>query len=370
MRIFRSILLAALMLSGMTLMAQETSFKGKMVGAKGEMIVLANQAKGLTPVDTVMIAENGEFQFAVKSERPALYVVMLNTPERPMFYIMAVPKEKVTMELVAHPETNQIEMTSVKGSKEMEAYYQFSKVIEKHQMRLHEFNNEYTSAGVTEERKKELRDATMAEMKEQDMEVEQVIRKNKNMLFAAFMVTYFHKVESEKVALYGEVRDALIGKYPDDPMVKNVDGVVKRNIGPGMEAPEIAMKDADGNIRKLSDLRGKVVLIDFWASWCAPCRAEMPNVVRMYQKYHEAGLEIYSVSMDSKRDAWTNAIRNMGMSWENHVSDLQGWTSSGGAAYGVTSIPATFLIDQNGKIIAKNLRGEALGQKLNEIFGF
>ena len=133
-------------------------------------------------------------------------------------------------------------------------------------------------------------------------------------------------------------------------------------LGIGDKAPEIAMRDPQGNIRKLSDLKGKVVLIDFWASWCRPCRMENPNVVKTYNEYKDVrfkngnGFEVFSVSLDQNKDD--------GLVWENHVSDLQGWRNAAGQTYGVNSIPATYLIDGEGNIIKKNLRGQALRNTL------
>jgi peroxiredoxin len=134
-------------------------------------------------------------------------------------------------------------------------------------------------------------------------------------------------------------------------------------------APDIQLEDPNGNIIALSSLRGQVVLLDFWASWCKPCRQENPNVVAAYEKYKNEGFTIYSVSLDENRAAWVKAIEVDNLSWVNHVSDLKGWHSSAATLYGVQSIPSSFLIDRNGLIIAQNLRGAALEQKLQDVFG-
>lgn len=141
----------------------------------------------------------------------------------------------------------------------------------------------------------------------------------------------------------------------------------------GDTAPELAFEGPDGKSYKLSALRGKVVLIDFWASWCMPCRRENPNVVSAYEKYSKAkfkdakGFDIFSVSLDKSRDKWIEAIAQDNLTWKNHVSDLGGWESKPAEIYQVRSIPYSILIDQNGVILAKNLRGRNLHLALDEL---
>ncbi len=137
----------------------------------------------------------------------------------------------------------------------------------------------------------------------------------------------------------------------------------------GVEAPDFTQNTVEDKPLSLKSLRGKVVLVDFWASWCGPCRRENPNVVAMYNKYNPKGFDILSVSLDSDKSRWMDAIAQDGLLWKNHVSDLKGWQNGVAAIYSVTSIPQTILIDKEGKIIARNLRGEQLGEVLKGLFG-
>ncbi len=136
----------------------------------------------------------------------------------------------------------------------------------------------------------------------------------------------------------------------------------------GSIPPPISLPDPKGKMHSLAEFKGKVVLIDFWASWCGPCREENPNVVRAYKEFHSKGFEILSVSLDKAAQAWKNAIIEDQLTW-THVSDLKFWQSKAAADYGVRSVPFAVLVDRDGKIVAKNLRGPALTQKLKEILG-
>ncbi len=199
-------------------------------------------------------------------------------------------------------------------------------------------------------------------------EIKQDILDNKDDIATLMFLDLFPK--DQNAALHETVINALYKKYPNHLIVKeryNVMNSPAGKTGIGAMAPELAFPDPEGNIRKLSDLRGKVVLIDFWASWCGPCRRESPNVRNVYKKYHDQGFEVFSVSLDRDGNSWKKAIKDDQLVWPNHVSDLKYWSSAAAAIYGVRSIPAMFLLDREGRIVAKDLRGAALENAVREL---
>lgn len=345
----RLTLLMALLLT-CNVMAQKTSLTLHVEGLpeQAKPVLCKVEGNNLVIVDTLENTTNSKkpAKIPLDIKAPTLFILQTTNRDGAVCHLMMEPGDKVQADIVhtvVDGEHAQFVVTSCKGSKNVEVYKQFNEII------LGAVN------------------PTMQALV--PGQIEKLLRDNSNVLVSAFLVTYFEQHFEQYATLYMAVRDGLIKQYPTNQFVTYIDTRLKGMLLPGMEAPEIAMKDADGNVRKLSDLRGSVVLVDFWASWCGPCRRENPNVVKIYKRYHDQGLEIYSVSLDKGRDAWLKAIRDDGLLWPNHVSDLNGWTSSGGKAYGIASIPATVLIDREGKIIARNLRGEELERAIAKALG-
>ncbi|MBQ4441041.1 MAG: TlpA family protein disulfide reductase [Bacteroidales bacterium] len=196
----------------------------------------------------------------------------------------------------------------------------------------------------------------------------ELIKSHKDDVAVLMFVDMFPR--EQNAALHEEVIQAQHVTNPDHPIVKerwNILNSPAHKTSIGAMAPDLAFPDPDGKIRKLSDLRGKVVLLDFWASWCGPCRRESPNVRNVYAKYHDQGFEVFSVSLDRDANNWKKAIADDKLVWPNHVSDLKYWSSEAAAIYGVRSIPSMFLIDREGRIVAKDLRGAALENAVREL---
>jgi len=164
-----------------------------------------------------------------------------------------------------------------------------------------------------------------------------------------------------------ELTNSFTGEAATSKTIKTIKEKIAtlEKVAIGQPAPDFTLNTPEGKPLSLSSFKGKVLIVDFWASWCGPCRGENPNVVKMYKKYHKKGLEILSVSLDSKKDAWLKAIKDDGLIW-NHVSDLKGWGSFAAKLYGVSGIPHIVLINKEGTIVAKNLRGEELEAKVRE----
>ncbi len=182
--------------------------------------------------------------------------------------------------------------------------------------------------------------------------------------------SYFVKVDSSLFPRYPhyEPVETLHRQVEELKMVYRDNPSTAAGTGENMVAPEIALPSPEGDTIRLSSTRGSIVLLDFWASWCGPCRAENPNLVEAYKKYHYLGFQIFQVSLDKTREAWLKGIKDDHLDKWIHVSDVKYWKSDVVPMYNIEAIPSNFLLDKEGRIIASNLRGGALDRKLEELF--
>ncbi|MFN8268034.1 MAG: TlpA disulfide reductase family protein [Chitinophagales bacterium] len=209
--------------------------------------------------------------------------------------------------------------------------------------------------------------------------IKDFINKEKNTDVACFALNYLGPMLQEEIPYLVDEIEKL---HKSDPESKYIDGWYKQmkqyrdamlqenegGVALNAQAPNIILQSPGGDTIQLKNLQGNYVLLDFWASWCNPCRMENPNVVALYKKYHDKGFEVFSVSLDANAEQWKKAIAKDGLIWKNHGCDFGGWNSAPAQQYHIESIPSTYLLDKTGKVIAKNLRGEALAAKLAELF--
>lgn len=364
----QSILLAAFL--GGTIMAQKPfafTVEGSVKNYTNRYIYLNHKWGEDFHTDSAKV-EGGKFKFSSKSQEPNMYWLTFtpnpNTQPNIVFYVDA-GKTIVEMNM------DSLQNLKVKGGQSQKDYEDYRIMMTVFSMQQQELVSQYNVARSNND---------MATMQAKQAEFEQLTKGVKDglkkfikdhpkspvsgyIIYAEFANPNFTMQEVEEaIALMDKAAmQTKFGKLAQE----RLDNL--RGTSIGYKATNFTQNTADGKPIKLSDYKGRVVLVDFWASWCGPCRAENPNVVAAYQKYKDKGFTVLGVSFDQSKEKWLDAVQKDQLTWD-HVSDLKGWGNEVGKIYNITSIPQNLLIDRDGKILDKNLRGPALEQKLSEIF--
>ena len=379
------VLLIGLLISSCKSQPDYFTISGELVNGKNEKLFFVElQTNKINVLDSTVLDNSGKFIFTGTTDYPRFYALRT----KPSNYITLIvnPFEQIVIKGdAADFGTNY----SVQGSEESNKIRLLRNRLTESVKRLDEIGAEFKSKIGTPEfnkAKDSLSKESLKIIESHKEYTKQFIIKNKNTLSG--LMALYQQIGARQYVLdpkadlkYFEMVDsALTENLPKSDAVKALHAQVQEikrqldsemelnsRLGMGTPAPEIALPNPLGDTILLSSLKGKFVLLDFWASWCRPCRLENPILVKNYAKYHEKGFEIYQVSLDKSRTAWESAIENDKLTWI-HVSDLLYWNSVPAKVYNIQGIPANFLLDKNGHIIAKNLRGDALEAKLSEIF--
>jgi thiol-disulfide isomerase/thioredoxin len=319
--------------------------------------------------DSTVIDDQGNFAFTYKVTETAFYRVRVNAQN-----MVTLVLEKDQKPIINGDGFNLMDTYSIEGSSESNRLKMFNLSYKINALIQDSLGRIYQANQNNPEIFRDLQIAKFTATNKMSQDFISLINENPSSLVSLAAVQQLDPKAYPE--LYKLVDEALMKSMPNSVYVlefhRKVESMI--NLFVGDPAPEITLNDTNGNPISLSSFKGKVVLLDFWASWCRPCRAENPNVVKAYNKYKSKGFDVFSVSLDgmpqqqNAKQNWLDAISLDGLIWKNHVSDLKGWDSSVVPLYGIEGIPFTLLIDKDGIIIGKNLRGKNLENKLAEIF--
>ena len=352
------------------------SISGKIEGAENQRIyVEAPSNRGMIQVADTLISSSGSFKLEGNIPDIGYYLLRVGENQSNIIPITLVPKDVLKINCTldnfsTEPNTSGTEWTS--------ALNDYLKLLKQFQI-----DKDVLEAKITEDTTDEINNQFLIIKSKLDSTIKTKMLNDPsnafNIVISSSLLpsSNFNNWDKDNLKIMKVIANAFELKYPRTSVSKSfrkqVDElesayIIFLNSNNGTrEAPEISANNPDGKPIKLSDLRGKIVLIDFWASWCAPCRKENPTIVKLYEKYKDKDFTILSVSLDQDLINWRGAIKIDGLKWPNHVSDLKGWGSEVISSYNFDEIPHTVLVNKEGKIIGQDLRGIELEQKIAEI---
>jgi thiol-disulfide isomerase/thioredoxin len=345
---------------------------GQVLGAANQKIYLeALVEKGKITLAETVTEVDGSFELSGNIKGMGLYQLTIGKKENKSIPLTLSPKDHVKIQAEYNSFERLPVITGTIWAKYITEYMRIFNEFAYQQIQL------MNTPGLSEEQQL----SKFYEIKKPlDNYSKSVLSKNPSNPSAIVLITTltpamgFDNWDTTNLSIFKKVENAFMSKYPSSPITKSIQQQAAqinqlysqyKSGKSGLNlAPEISLSNPDGKILNLSDLKGNVVLIDFWASWCGPCRRENPNVVKLYKKYASKGFTVFSVSLDDDVESWKRAIKSDGLIWPYHVSDLKKWDTPLINLYQFNSIPFTVLIDKKGNIIAKNLRGVELEEKI------
>jgi len=362
------------------------SISGTIDGAgDGEYLLLKEVKPGiLEPVDSVVPGKDGRFSFRSETGWPAFF--MLSMDDDDFLTMLIAPGEKIEVKAARN---SMARPSSVTGSEGTSVILGFRKDQDEVVAGLKKLTDTYNDS-IDSPRRPLLMDSLdrraadiVAGFRARALTL---LNENRSSMIPVYLLNQ-HVVSglelfepAKNPELFYSVDSTLYALYPESDLVLDLHSFVaglRKSVSVGRQAgeppvpgellPDIVLPDPDGDTLSLSSLRGRVVLVDFWAAWCPPCREENPNLVRLYDMYHWKGFDIFQVSLDLRKEDWLEAIRNDRLGRWKHVSDLRYRDSEVVKQFGLTEIPASFLIDREGRVTAVNLRGDDLQKKLEEL---
>jgi thiol-disulfide isomerase/thioredoxin len=360
--------------------------KGKLTNSKEVFIYLQElTVKNDGKTDSIKLS-SGKFRFVKEVLSPSFFRIWIAGDPK-QITLAVVPGERIK---ITGDATKLFDTYQVDGSDDSKLAQQLTQTLDKTLKQVDSLNNVYSqfkgNPNIANIRQLLTKQYNQVVDQQRDLNIKLI--QNNRQSFVTILAVYqqiskntwvFYKEEDLKY--YTMVDSVMFKKYPEAPSVKVLHGNVaeikeqhrlmqlkKLLTSVGAKAQDFGVLTPEGDSIRLSSFKGKYVLLDFWASWCKPCRDANPELMKIYKKYKSKGFEIFQVSLDKTKEAWINAIRTDGLWWK-HGSDLKFWDSPVAKLYGVESIPCSFLIDKEGVLMAKGLIGDALDKKLEGIFG-
>lgn len=340
--------------------APKATISGKLENAVDQKIFITERINGEYISTDSATMSGGKFLLETENVYPRQVLITFEKNRN-----IAVPLIFDASQFVIEGDYNNMSDVKISGSEPMRLKEDLNAAIKPLREKNYAISKEFYSkdtGGLSDEEfaaKQEVLRAEYIEIEEQIKKItEEAIAKNSNNIFGASIISEQRPNDYESVVM-------LLSKVlPDMPKNRYIDDLntlkaIYFSLQKGQVAPDFTVSTPDGTPISLSSLRGKVVLLDFWASWCAPCRAANPAVVALYNSYKDSGFTVLGISLDVKKESWLKAIEQDGLTW-HHGSDLKEWASAPAQLYAISSIPQTFLIDKDGKILGANLYGEEL----------